>query len=729
MKRMLLPLSLLLMTILVLGLTQNGFAGEISQVNSAVVRLQTNHPGAHLYTEDQHITRVYGQSFGSGSTPEATAERFCVEYADVFGVRFSDLRPVSILAEGRHTQQVMYRPETGDYKFTLVYYSQFADDIPVYNSDLRLLVSNKAGNPLVLASSSLRDLEDFSVPMGAGINSNLAENSIIAFDSDLRAISTPRLVIWAGINNMVVEPRVSMEIDADNGLSATPEYRKWRLLIDAATGEILHSENMIINVDVNGGVDGMATWGWKADICNSEAITPMPWSRVYVSGGNTAYADQNGNFTIPNGGSSPVTVYSHVRGQRFRVYNEAGSDGELYQTVTPPGPANFIHNAANTDEYERAEVNAYVHANMVRDLVVEHNPTYPTVWNETEFTVNVNLSSTCNAYYDYESINFYRSGGGCSNTAFSTIVHHEYGHHLVSTGGSGQGQYGEGMGDVMGILIADEAELAWGFYNDCYEYMRTGDNTYQYPCSGEIHDCGQLISGCVWDTRNALAITNPITYQDILSNLAINSILMHSGTEITPTITIDYLTLDDDDGNINNGTPHYAEICAGFNPHNMDCPDLELLGFNYPDGLPEFMDPAGGSIRVEVYAVSGTPQSGTGILHYNIGSGWVSNSMTVVSPNVYDAVFPAIECGTDVQFYVSAQTTAGYTVNDPSGAPATTYSFTTAIDLNIVFEDNFETNQGWTAENLGATSGDWQRGIPVNDSGWDYDPYSDGDGS
>ncbi|MCP4633375.1 MAG: T9SS type A sorting domain-containing protein, partial [candidate division Zixibacteria bacterium] len=47
----------------------------------------------------------------------------------------------------------------------------------------------------------------------------------------------------------------------------------------------------------------------------------------------------------------------------------------------------------------------------------------------------------------------------------------------------------------------------------------------------------------------------------------------------------------------------------------------------------------------------------------------------------------------------------------------------------IVFEDNFETNQGWTAENLGATSGDWQRGIPVNDSGWDYDPYSDGDGS
>jgi hypothetical protein len=43
--------------------------------------------------------------------------------------------------------------------------------------------------------------------------------------------------------------------------------------------------------------------------------------------------------------------------------------------------------------------------------------------------------------------------------------------------------------------------------------------------------------------------------------------------------------------------------------------------------------------------------------------------------------------------------------------------------------DNFETNQGWTAVNLGATTGDWERGVPVNDPDWDYDPISDSDGS
>jgi hypothetical protein len=49
--------------------------------------------------------------------------------------------------------------------------------------------------------------------------------------------------------------------------------------------------------------------------------------------------------------------------------------------------------------------------------------------------------------------------------------------------------------------------------------------------------------------------------------------------------------------------------------------------------------------------------------------------------------------------------------------------------MSVAISDNFETNQGWTAVNLGATSGDWQRGIPVNDPGWQYDPISDSDGS
>ena len=49
--------------------------------------------------------------------------------------------------------------------------------------------------------------------------------------------------------------------------------------------------------------------------------------------------------------------------------------------------------------------------------------------------------------------------------------------------------------------------------------------------------------------------------------------------------------------------------------------------------------------------------------------------------------------------------------------------------VTAVFIDNFESDLGWTVENLKALSGDWERGVPVNDPGWAHDPSSDADGS
>jgi hypothetical protein len=96
---------------------------------------------------------------------------------------------------------------------------------------------------------------------------------------------------------------------------------------------------------------------------------------------------------------------------------------------------------------------------------------------------------------------------------------------------------------------------------------------------------------------------------------------------------------------------------------------------------------------------------------------------------VYDAIFPAAPCGENVSYYFSAMTTNSAEMRDPANAPAESYAALAATGTSPVFSDNFETNTGWTVENLGATSGDWQRGIPVNDPGWDYDPASDSDGS
>ncbi|MCZ6735935.1 MAG: hypothetical protein O7C65_09105, partial [Planctomycetota bacterium] len=538
-----------------------------------------SHPDTALYEWAGRISRVYGAAFSHGASAVDSAEQFRLTHAAMFGVAPAQLVPRGPFPDGHHLQPIMYEPATGEYKFTGVYYSQVSDGIAVFRSRLTLLVRNEPGFPLVLASADLRDLGDFEVP-AQGARPVKVEPAVQAAADQVgpdAQFSEPQLVIWAGVDEMIVQPRLAVQFVATSGSIAQPQtYQQWLYLVDAETGEVLYREDRILHGGVAGNVSGLATQGNGADICDPEALEPMPYARVNI-GASVVYTDANGDFLFAGGGGGAVTVESRVEGLWFNVNNQAGADTVLSLNVIPPGPADFVHNAANTSELIRAEVNAYVEANAVRDFVLTYNPDYPVINNQMDMEVNVNLNSNCNAFYsiDEQSINFYTSGGGCPNTANSTIVYHEYGHHLVQVAGSGQGAYGEGMSDVMAVIITDQPWLAPGFFGNCNSPLRNADNNCQFQqqgcssCGSQIHDCGQLISGCVWSTRNELLATNPSTYLDIISNLAVNSILLHNGSSITPSITIDYLTLDDDDGDIFNGTPHYAEINAGFSAHNM----------------------------------------------------------------------------------------------------------------------------------------------------------------
>lgn len=674
----------------------------------------------NAYKRNGQIKRLYGEAFSKGESPEESVETFIQANANVFGIDPTDL-------DDRYIQPIMYNHDTGDYKFYSINYAQYKDGIHVFRSRLILLVRNEEGYPLVLASVDLRDLSGFTPEIessklnpGAGINNALTRSPSLVY------FTQPELVVWAGIDDMIVKPTLAYSFIGDNRYqSGSNSPEKYFFITDAETGDILYTENFIIFTNVTGNVQGKTTQGKGPDICENEEAEPLKYARVNIDS-TVAYTDENGNFTIPNSGSSQVTVESRLWGKWFRVYNQAGGDTVLYKTVTPPGPANFMHNNLNNNEYIRAEVNGYYQANIVRDFTLVYNPDYPGL-SETEFPVNVNIDSNCNAYYDYESINFFRAGGGCPNTGYSTIVHHEYGHHLVAMAGSGQGQYGEGMGDVMGTLITDDSGIGYGFHSDCDDPLRNANNTLQYPCSGEIHYCGQLISGCVWDTRNELKKTNPTNYSDIISNLAINAMLLHTGSMITPSITIDYLVLDDDNGIIYDGTPHYYEIAAGFGSHNMDAPPLALLIFEFPDGLPDLIAPFGGTtVRVIVNNGSANPKSDTGVLHFNDGSGWDDTPMTQIETNIYDAIFPDGACQSQILFYFSVETTDGETQFWPMGAPDEVYTTVFAFGSEILISDDFETDLGWTVEN-DCSDGEWERGIPVS---WNRgDPPSDYDSS
>ncbi|MDP6601803.1 MAG: hypothetical protein QGH76_05850, partial [Phycisphaerales bacterium] len=816
------------------------------------------------------VTRLVDRQLASGTSPEATAESFRSQWAAVLNVDPSQFLARGPFADGHNVQEMMHDLATGEPKFTGVYYTQTADGVPVYGTRLMVLVRNVDGFPAVSATADLRDITGFKAPRNLAVNDAMA---LVAAAQRLGRgvlIDEPELFVWAGTEEQQVEPRLALVFDAwIGGGWDLANYQRLQLFVDARNGTILHEENRILHADITGNVGGMATEGSGADVCENESHAGLPYATV-SGGGASTYADASGDYVLSISGSS-ATVTSGLNGHYFNVNNQAGGDSTLSQNVSAPGMANFVHNSANSSEYYRAEVNAYLHANIVRDFVLDYNPSYPQIANETSFPVNVNISDTCNAYYDYSSINFYSAGGGCSNTAFSVVVHHEYGHHLVATGGSGQGAYGEGMGDVMGVLITGDAELARGFFSDdCNNGIRTADNSHQYPCSGGIHDCGQLISGCVWDTRQALMATEPTDYSDIISNLAVNSILMHSGTSIDPTITLDFLTLDDDDGDLDNGTPHYDEIIAGFGAHNMDeipepldndfcstarevtdgdwsfttvgalsdgdaysdaqcsgtylgemyadvwfsytacdtgsmvvstcdlvtfdsdiviyqgdCDNKTQIGCNgdgadcggytsyatanvvdgehylirvggwdgsasgsgvlrvdgpgepceagpsvnigYPDGRPDLLDPNGGTeVAISVSADTADPAPNTGMLHYNGGSGWSEMAMGSTSQG-YLAVFPAFNCGASVDWYVSVDDTEGNNHTSPSSAPGTSWNALAYSGFDVVFDDDFQTDQGWSVSG-NATDGQWDRGVPAG-FGDRCDPPTDADGS
>jgi hypothetical protein len=234
----------------------------------------------------------------------------------------------------------------------------------------------------------------------------------------------------------------------------------------------------------------------------------------------------------------------------------------------------------------------------------------------------------------------------------------------------------------------------------------------------------------VWSTRNALIGPYPSTYKDILGSLAVNAMLVHGGGElITPQITIDFLTLDDNNANIGDGTPHYTQINTGFTAHNMDAPPLIFLDFTYPEGKPAFIDPAGGEqFTVVVSAHASPPQPGTGVLYIDPeGDGtFASFPMSQISDNHYSAVFPAIPCGNVVNWYVSAQTTSAVTMSDPIDAPSRSFSTMSAISTTVAFGDDFQTDKGWTKVNNQFNTMAWKRGVPVGPAPV---PTADFDGS
>ena len=123
------------------------------------------------------------------------------------------------------------------------------------------------------------------------------------------------------------------------------------------------------------------------------------------------------------------------------------------------------------------------------------------------------------------------------------------------------------------------------------------------------------------------------------------------------------------------------------------------------------------TIQVNVSGVGdGVPVPGSGQLHYRINGGiYTTMDMNEFFPNQYETTLSGIACGEVLEFYVSAEEETFGPMYDPN--PASPRVVNAVTEIATIFEDDFETDLGWTI-----SGGDWARGMPLGGGGSYGDP-------
>jgi len=315
------------------------------------------------------------------------------------------------------------------------------------------------------------------------------------------------------------------------------------------------------------------------------------------------------------------------------------------------------------------------------------------------------------------------------NTAYSTVVYHEYGHFVIHMGHpNAAGDYHEGIADVTAAFLTADPCLGIDFRGAGTGCIRNAVNSRQYPCnvgSLGVHACGQVISGAFWQTylemRQRYA-SNPQFALDHMRQLYLNSILLRP-SGISPQITIDVLTLDDDNGNIYDGTPHYVQIATGFARHNLPAPQLDWVRID-PVHLPSaVVSPSYGNTRylmrflVRVNNLVGERDPNAVFVHYSVNGGaYQTVPLRYQGGDRFMTAIPAPPCGSSIRYYIEARDTQGRATYYPREGVSNPLQAFVALGFETVIEDTFSTDLGWTVQSFSLTAGAWVRGAPLGTS-------------
>ncbi len=489
----------------------------------------------------------------------------------------------------------------------------------------------------------------------------------------------------------------------------------WVSYVDAQDGSIRWRFDDVQYVNVVGTtMANVEDFGY----CYGEQDRPMPNMKVSVTGGSSGYSDQTGAYDIANAGTAPVTVTAQLDGRWINVNDLLDGDATFTGTATPGVPFEIRWSDLSANDAER---DAYLHGNRIHDLVKHYDP----AWTPPDYrmTATVNINSTCNAYWDGSSINFYRAGGGCGNTGqMGDVIYHEYGHGMTQwIYGGNPADVGEGNSDIAAFLIDNNPIVGEGFYLDnCASGIRTADNTFRYPddyVAGAIHANGQIVSGFWWDAREILL---PIYGEEGTRDILWMNWHMGRRT-LQPTTMPDQVQtaflMDDDDGNLTNGTPHYYAFCPAAENHGFTPPGpVPVLSIAHNPMHNQIYDGAPEQIIASFTSSAAAIDPASVKLRYSVNAGAVTETpMTpTANPDEYSGEIPAFPVASVIGYSMVARDALNNGGAYPPAYCTPAEPAGTSPFYIVTVLDEMESVTGWTVGAVGdnATTGIWVRVDP-----------------
>ncbi len=514
--------------------------------------------------------------------------------------------------------------------------------------------------------------------------------------------STSKQVIYptirakrAGKLNIEYRLAEQLEVDATNHEPGT-----WMVWVDAVTGEPIARKSGI----------RYASGRVLFDVpdrhpSGARSPKPAPFARFTI-GAEVVTATEDG--TIAWTGNTGINVELTPAGQFVTVQNKGGAP-RITEMVSLANNGQFTWSKSTT-EFEDAQVSSYVFANQAKAFTrARLNPGLS--WLNQALPVSVNENETCNAFSTGNDIHFFRRGGGCENTGrLSDVVYHEFGHSLHANSiiegvGDFEGALSEGIGDVLAMAMTNDSGMGRGFFmnNSPLRQLNpaNGEKVWGINTNGEVHNDGEVYGGTMWDLKVALeaSLGTEAGYSKFLE---IFYATVQRASDI-PSSYAEALLADDDDGNLDNGTPNQCAIDAAFAAHGLA--DLStILGLEgaVRDGNHVVVPPA-------------MPSNASCEVPTIVSAQIEWHRRGEVAPQLIDmasgdegltAELPTIGDGNVAEYRINVRLSNNTTVKFPNNEADPFYQYMVGAVEPIKCFDFEDGLQGWT------TTADWQAAAP-----------------